>query len=190
MEEAEPAIAPGLETLPAVEESPLVGEPLLCRPLMPERAETSFTGRSLSDLIGNIVRRATDPLPVPPPYTEFPLSPLSVVPAPGLPTPPSVMPFWETVMRPSPPLLAEFVSDNNIPVGQIFPPGAEFVKSWRMRNVGTIDWPEDTELLYVAGDRMAPFGGALDKVKVGAVKAGEETELVSGEMKVCDILTI
>ena len=58
-----------------------------------------------------------------------------------------------------------------------------------MRNVGTVDWPEDTELLYVAGDRMAPFGGALDKVKVGAVKAGEETELVSGEMKVCDILT-
>ena len=87
--------------------------------------------------------------------------------------------------RPTPPsLAAEFVSDNNIPDGQIFPPGAEFVKSWRMRNDGAQDWPETTELVFVAGDRMAPFNGAPTKVNVGMVKAGEEVELVSGEMKV------
>ncbi|KAH9920249.1 uncharacterized protein BXZ73DRAFT_104766 [Epithele typhae] len=83
------------------------------------------------------------------------------------------------------PLLATFVSDSNIPDGQIFPPGAEFVKSWRMRNDGEVDWPATTELVFVAGDRMAPRLVAPAKVMIGVVKAGEEVELFSGEMKVC-----
>src|SRR6202012_207276 len=48
------------------------------------------------------------------------------------------------------PLRASFVADNNIPDGQIFPPGAEFVKSWRMRNDGPGPWPAETELVFVA----------------------------------------
>ena len=181
-----------------IEESPLVGEPLLCRPLMPERSEKRFTvGRSLSDLITSMspVRSTRVPSPespVVPPQVVLPPSPApEPLPSPKAPSPPAVTslitPFWQSFARPAQPLLAAFVSDNNIPVGQIFPPGAEFVKSWRMRNDGTVDWPETTELVFVAGDRMAPYNGASQKVKVGTVGAGEEVELVSGEMKAPEV---
>ncbi|KAI0699389.1 hypothetical protein C8T65DRAFT_581265 [Cerioporus squamosus] len=159
-----------------IQESPLTGEPLLCRPLMPEVDKPAgLPIRSLSDLLSS-VRPAASILPTssPPPVS---------------PPPPASPPvsFWQSFIRPSPPLTAEFVSDNNIPVGQIFPPGAEFVKSWRMRNDGTVAWPESTELVFVAGDRMAPNSAVLSKIHVGLVNAGEEVELVSGEMKAPEV---
>lgn len=85
---------------------------------------------------------------------------------------------------PTPTLSATFVSDNNIPDGQYFPPGAEFVKSWKMLNSGNTAWPEDCHLVFVAGDRLAPYEGAPRQVKIGAVPPGAEVEVTSGEMKV------
>lgn len=153
-------------TLPTITGSPLVGEPLLCRPLLPERSTNPFTtGRRLSEIILSVppvrnaarnVRESIDRL--------VPSAPLT--------------------LPPPAPLLATFVSDNNIADGQIFPPGAEFVKSWRMKNVGSSDWPETTELIFVAGDRMAPCENTPIKMNVGVVKSGEEVEVIAGEMKV------
>ncbi|KAI0778720.1 hypothetical protein BD413DRAFT_116175 [Trametes elegans] len=171
VEEPKPAVTQEGEAPAATEESPspLVGEPLLCRPLMPERPLNPFTsGRRLSDLILGVPPVRTAARSVRESLDRF------VTPVPAL--------------SPSPvPLLASFVSDNNIADGQIFPPGAEFVKSWRMRNYGEVDWPESTELIFVAGDRMAPRDAAVQKVHVGAVKAGEEVEVVAGEMKAPEI---
>lgn len=79
---------------------------------------------------------------------------------------------------------ATYISDNNIQDGQVFPPGAEFVKSWIMRNDGETAWPEETTLRYVAGDRMAPREGATMRVPIGSVLPGADAELVGGEMKV------
>ncbi|OSD06218.1 hypothetical protein PYCCODRAFT_1475052 [Trametes coccinea BRFM310] len=163
-DEPRPAAQETSDITSAVEESPLVGEPLLCRPLMPERPPLNpfITGRRLSDLI----------LGVPPVRTAA----RNVRESLELLVPPARM-------RQPPALQAEFVSDNNILDGQIFPPGAEFVKSWRMRNNGEVDWPEATEVVFVAGDRMAPGDGAPRKYHIGVVKAGEEVEVVAGEMK-------
>lgn len=194
----EESIAPIVPTSGPVVESPLVGEPLLCRPLMPERPEKRFTvGRSVSDLITSMspILPTRVPSPespvIPPQAASLPSPAPAPLPSPKVPSPTAVAslvtPFWQSFTRPTQPLLAAFVSDNNIPVGQIFPPGAEFVKSWRMRNDGTVDWPETTELVFVAGDRMAPFNSVSAKVKVGTVKAGEEVELVSGEMKAPEV---
>ncbi|CDO73092.1 hypothetical protein BN946_scf185007.g146 [Trametes cinnabarina] len=168
VEESNTADGETAEASAAIEESPLVGEPLLCRPLMPERPPLNpfITGRRLSDLIlavppvRNAARNVRESLDrfVPPAPIRRRLS-----------------------------LHAEFLSDNNIPDGQIFPPGAEFVKSWRMRNNGEIDWPENTEVVFVAGDRMAPGGGAPLKYHVGAVKVGEEVEVLAGEMKAPEV---
>jgi next to BRCA1 gene 1 protein len=83
------------------------------------------------------------------------------------------------------PLRASFVADNNIPDGQIFPPGAEFVKSWRMRNDGPGSWPADTELVFVAGDRL--MIDTSEQFKVGAVPPGEEVDVWTGEMKAPDV---
>jgi hypothetical protein len=83
------------------------------------------------------------------------------------------------------PLRASFVTDNNIPDGQIFPPGAEFVKSWRMRNDGPGSWPGDTELVFVAGDRL--MIDTSERFKVGGVPPGEEVDVWTGEMKAPDV---
>ncbi|KZT72898.1 hypothetical protein DAEQUDRAFT_754913 [Daedalea quercina L-15889] len=166
---------------PAVEESPLVGEPLLQRPLVPERPSTIH--RDIRDYFN---------VPPPPPlrkdtkFTPQPRTPSpKPVPPPREPCPEQVVPVVrQTVPQP---LFASFVSDNNIPDGQVFPPGAEFVKSWKMVNQGAGDWPESTKLVFVAGDRMAPHANAARSVKVGSVKAGAEVEIVAGEMKAPEI---
>lgn len=82
-------------------------------------------------------------------------------------------------------LSATFVADITVPDGQIFPPGAEFVKCWRVVNDGGCDWPETTELVFVAGDALV-----IDKQSqistVGSVKAGTEVDLWTGELKAPD----
>jgi len=83
------------------------------------------------------------------------------------------------------PLRASFITDNNIPDGQIFPPGAEFVKSWRMRNDGPGSWPAETELVFVAGDKLVI--DKTERFKVGSVSPGEEVDVWTGEMKAPDI---
>ena len=169
------------EPRPAIEESPLVGEPLLQRPLVPERPSTIHW--DIHDYFD---------VPPPPPLSNdtWPhAAPRSPSPKPVLPPkpagPPVFVPMPPCQLPAVPqPLFASFVSDNNIPDGQVFPPGAEFVKSWKMVNQGAGDWPETTELVFVAGDRMAPHANAPRSVKVGSVKAGAEVEIVAGEMKV------
>lgn len=82
---------------------------------------------------------------------------------------------------------ATFVADNNIADGTVFPPGAEFVKSWIMRNDGETAWPEETTLRYVAGDRMLSRDGITARAPVGCVLPGAEAELVGCEMKAPDV---
>ena len=84
---------------------------------------------------------------------------------------------------PEPPLRATFISDNNILDGHLLPPGAEFVKSWKMLNDGLRDWPETTQLVFVAGDKLVEEENTV--VKVGKVAAGEEIDIWTGDMKVC-----
>lgn len=81
-------------------------------------------------------------------------------------------------------LSAKFIHDVTVSDGQVFPPGAEFVKCWRIRNDGGDAWPETTELVHVAGETL----GVLNEgaVHVGAVKGGMEVELWTGELKVRD----
>jgi hypothetical protein len=46
----------------------------------------------------------------------------------------------------------EFVEDLTVPDNTIFPPGAEFTKSWRLRNNGTCPWTTSYSLVSVGGD--------------------------------------
>ena len=87
---------------------------------------------------------------------------------------------------PEPPLRATFISDNNISDGHLLPPGAEFVKSWKMLNDGVRDWPETTQLMFVAGDKLVSEENTV--VRVGKVAAGDEIDIWTGDMKVCILL--
>ncbi|KAJ7897137.1 hypothetical protein B0H14DRAFT_2175983, partial [Mycena olivaceomarginata] len=76
-----------------------------------------------------------------------------------------------------------FVNDLTLPDGQIFPPGAEFMKCWQMVNSGGVAWPAGTELVYVAGERLTREIGGPAGVPIGSVKVGAEVELWTGELK-------
>jgi next to BRCA1 gene 1 protein len=80
-------------------------------------------------------------------------------------------------------LTADFVADITVPDGQKFPPGAEFVKCWRMMNDGERDWPESTELVFVAGQQLLK-ASSPQSMRVGRVKIGSEVDLWTGELKV------
>lgn len=82
------------------------------------------------------------------------------------------------------PLSALFVEDVTVPDGQIFPPGAEFMKCWRLLNTGARDWPESTELVFVAGEPLSAENGSSMSVGLGKVAAGVEIEVWTGELKV------
>ncbi|KAF7798519.1 hypothetical protein EIP86_009740 [Pleurotus ostreatoroseus] len=100
-------------------------------------------------------------------------------------TPQTVSPSRSPVLPYSPQVTC--VQSNNIPDGQQFPPGAEFVKSWRMCNNGQMAWPEETALVFVAGERLATHEGAVNRMHIGAVQPGEEIEMACAEMKAPEI---
>lgn len=111
---------------------------------------------------------------------DLEVSQATIAPSPA----PSSVGGYDLLMTPEPQLAAlraAYVADNNIPDGQVFPPGAEFVKSWKMLNDGSRDWPETTQLLWAAGDKLTEQAA----VRVGRVSGGEEVDIWTGEMKVC-----
>lgn len=68
---------------------------------------------------------------------------------------------------------AQFVSET-VPDNTQFDKGAAFTKTWRVRSSGTCDWPADTALVFVAGDKL---GADQTTISVGAVKAGDTADI-------------
>ncbi|KAJ8469580.1 hypothetical protein ONZ45_g16847 [Pleurotus djamor] len=100
------------------------------------------------------------------------------------PSPPPVMPSIPRRISPKPRALnATFIADVTVPEGQVFPPGAEFVKSWKMLNDSEHAWPKATEMVFVAGETMSRFPFVPVPVLVGSVAANSEVELSTGELK-------
>jgi hypothetical protein len=69
-------------------------------------------------------------------------------------------------------LQATFIEDVTVPDGTQFDKGETFVKTWKLRNSGTCDWPEDTVLVLSYSDVGGP-----ESQEVGAVPAGETVEI-------------
>jgi next-to-BRCA1 protein 1 len=97
---------------------------------------------------------------------------------------PSKLPSFDKLSETHEVLSAKFVEDVTVADGQTFPPGAEFVKCWRLLNSGGRDWPEDTELVFLAGDPLSD--SPLPPVLVGQVAAGTEFDVWTGELKAPD----
>lgn len=49
---------------------------------------------------------------------------------------------------------ASFVADVSVPDDTSFPPGASFVKTWRLKNIGTCTWTPRYQLVFLSGDAM------------------------------------
>jgi len=108
-----------------------------------------------------------------------------------LPTlvPPPVSPSAEAkICVPRISLSAAFVEDVTVPDGQVFPPGAEFVKCWRLINDSGCEWPEITELIFLAGDSLsAASAGNEIAVPVGKTGPGETVDVWTGELKAPEV---
>jgi hypothetical protein len=94
-----------------------------------------------------------------------------------------------STFQPSLRLSGAYICDATVPDGQVFPPGAEFVKSWRMCNDGDIPWPDQTELVFVAGERLMGNRDIPHRVRVGAVAKGVTVDVWTGELKVTNCST-
>ncbi|KIM47460.1 hypothetical protein M413DRAFT_22123 [Hebeloma cylindrosporum] len=151
---------PRLSKAASVAESTMSDEALL-NPPASEVASTVSTRLTLADLI-----------------SELP----SLVPTKAKSTPEPEEKPVETVT-----LKAAFVEDVTVPDGQVFPPGAEFVKCWRLLNDGGHDWPESTELVFVAGEPLSVEKTQSMTVELGKVSAGAEIDVWTGELKAPDV---
>jgi next-to-BRCA1 protein 1 len=151
---------PRVSKAPSVAESTMSGEALLNRPSLDKSEVSSIvsSGLSLADLINGLP---------------------SLVPtkAQGTPEP------EEKPVETRTSFSAAFVEDVTAPDGQVFPPGAEFVKCWRLMNDGGHDWPESTELVFVAGETLSAQSLT---VELGKVSAGAEIDVWTGELKAPD----
>ena len=49
---------------------------------------------------------------------------------------------------------AQFVADITVPDGTVFAPGANFLKIWRLKNVGTCTWTTSYKMIFDTGDQM------------------------------------
>jgi hypothetical protein len=58
---------------------------------------------------------------------------------------------------------ADLITDVTIPDGVVMPPSQEFIKTWRIKNVGSCTWNRDYALVFVAGDRMYGEGVRFTK---------------------------
>jgi hypothetical protein len=56
---------------------------------------------------------------------------------------------------------AQFIADVTVPDGTTFPPNQTFVKTWRLKNVGTCTWSTSYKLAFVSGNAMGGTDTAL-----------------------------
>ncbi|PWH12612.1 MAG: hypothetical protein DDG60_12570, partial [Anaerolineae bacterium] len=63
-----------------------------------------------------------------------------------------------------------FVKDVTVPDGTVFAPDAQFVKTWRLQNVGSCTWTTAYALVFSSGERM---NGAAAVNLPGAVAPGQ-----------------
>jgi hypothetical protein len=69
---------------------------------------------------------------------------------------------------------AQFVADVTVPDGTVFAPGAQFDKTWRLKNVGTCTWTTSYAMVFGTGERM---GGASPIAMPVSVAPGSSVDM-------------
>lgn len=116
--------------------------------------------------------------PSPLPVTQTPTSTSLPTATEAVPTPPSSVTSTPTTPNlPTQPAVADaatFVADITIPDGTGAAPGIQFVKTWRIKNIGKTTWTAAYTLNWVDGDKM----GGPDSIPMpNEVRPGETVDL-------------
>ncbi|RCH90920.1 hypothetical protein CU098_003932 [Rhizopus stolonifer] len=87
---------------------------------------------------------------------------------------------------PGPIIAASFVADLNIPDGTIIVPKKTFIKMWKVKNTGNVEWPIGSHLLFNGGSILRPYPiSRPDCFAVPVIAPNEET-CVSAELQAPD----
>ncbi len=70
--------------------------------------------------------------------------------------------------------VATFVDDITVPDGTQFSPGASFVKTWLLKNVGTCTWTTEYDVFFESGEHM---GGPADLNLTKNVPPGDSIQI-------------
>ncbi|MCS6994561.1 MAG: NBR1-Ig-like domain-containing protein [Anaerolineales bacterium] len=119
-----------------------------------------------AQLTQNALLRLTTPRPAEslPTATLAPLPSTQSPPAAIFPTPDPSLPCDA----------ARFVADVTVPDGSLYAPGATFIKTWKIQNIGACVWDTSYSLVFDSGERM---GGPDSLPLPGTVAPGEEIDL-------------
>lgn len=69
-----------------------------------------------------------------------------------------------------------FVADVSIPDKTVIHGGEGFIKTWRLKNTSTCDWPDNFELYFVSGDKMS----ALASTRILPAHRGDSVDVSMG----------
>ena len=97
------------------------------------------------------------PQPHIPPVQQNPISPAPVAQPQPVQPQPVAQPAQPEENKPVPNgnYDSRLVKDVLVPDGTEFAPGQKFTKVWLMKNIGNTQWPADTKLEWVAGDKLS-----------------------------------
>jgi hypothetical protein len=70
---------------------------------------------------------------------------------------------------------AEFVADITYPDDTVVPAAGSFVKTWRLKNIGSCTWVSNYKVLFVSGDAMGGPGSV--QLTNGAVQPGSTVDV-------------
>ena len=121
----------------------------------------NFKWAGLIDAFGRIKKMGQlQPTPTPLTFTPMPTD----TPTPTSTVTPTITPVPAACND------ATFIEDVTIPDGSAFTPSTQFLKVWRLRNVGSCTWTTDYELVFVGGNRLGAQRAVhlSDTVKPGA----------------------
>eukprot|EP00249_Psilotum_nudum_P009478 c21959_g1_i1 orf=204-2495(+) len=79
--------------------------------------------------------------------------------------------------HPSGKLDARFVRDVTIFDGTELAPGTSFTKIWRLRNIGSLPWPQQTQLVHVGGDILHSDASVLIELPEDGLTPDNEIEV-------------
>jgi len=70
---------------------------------------------------------------------------------------------------------AEFIQDVNFPDGSVIAPATTVIKQWRLKNTGSVTWPEGSKLIFLRGNRE--LLGETEEFTVPLAQAGESVDV-------------
>jgi hypothetical protein len=91
-----------------------------------------------------------------------------------IPTPSRTATPTATGTGPVPCNWISYVTDVTVPDGTVFAPNTPFIKTWRLKNIGTCSWTTAYALVYASGDKM----GGMDSMNLPVtVASGQMIDL-------------